>query len=84
MVGGKPQQEKHMTKYLWGSSCILYALSVVSALLLGYWEWWVALVAVLGLATFVMWAAGVEGRLDLMTNALGRIRATGAGYTGSG
>ena len=44
-----------MKKYLWGSASILYALSVVSALLLGYREWWVALVAVLALATFGIW-----------------------------
>ena len=44
-----------LTKYLWGSASILYALSVVSALLLGYWGWWVALVAVLGLASFGLW-----------------------------
>ena len=44
-----------MAKYLWGSSCILYALSVASALLLGYWDWWVALVAVLGVVTFGIW-----------------------------
>ena len=42
-------------QYLWGSSCILYALSVATALLLDYWEPWVALVAVLGLATFGIW-----------------------------
>ena len=44
-----------MAKYLWGSASILYALSVVSALLLGNWEWWVVLPAVLGVGTFMMW-----------------------------
>lgn len=44
-----------MTKYLWGSACILYVLSVSSALLLGYWDWWMALVAVLAFATFALW-----------------------------
>ena len=34
---------------------MMFALSVLSALLLGYWEWWVALVVVLGLATFGIW-----------------------------
>ena len=42
-------------KYLLGSSSILYTLCVLSALLLGYWDWWVALVAVLGLASFGLW-----------------------------
>ena len=42
-------------KYLWGSASILYALSVASALLLGYWGWWVVLPATLGIATFMMW-----------------------------
>ena len=46
---------KPISKYLWGSACILYALSVVSALLLGYWEWWVALIVVLTLVTFGIW-----------------------------
>ena len=46
---------KQAAKYAWGSACILYALSVISALLLGMWDWWVALVAVLGLATFGIW-----------------------------
>ncbi len=44
-----------VSKYVWGSSCILYVLSVVSALILGYWAWWMLLAAVLGLATFTIW-----------------------------
>ena len=44
-----------MAKYLWGSACVLYSLSVVSALILGYYDWWMLLVAVMALATFGVW-----------------------------
>lgn len=44
-----------MTKYIRDSAAIAYGLSVVSALLLGYWDLWVSLVAILALATFVIW-----------------------------
>ena len=46
---------KHASKYLWGSASILYVLSVVSALILGYWAWWVLCTAILALATFGIW-----------------------------
>ena len=42
-------------KYLWGTSCILYALRVISALLLGYVGWWLFLVTILTLATLAIW-----------------------------
>ena len=44
-----------MGRYLWGSAAVLYALSVVSALLLGYFDWWVLFAAILALATFGIW-----------------------------
>lgn len=46
-------------KYLWGSACILYVLSLVSALALGYVGWWLLLVVVLALGTFAMWRRAV-------------------------
>lgn len=46
---------KHAGKYLWGSACLLYVLSVMSTLMLGYWDWWVLMVAILALATFGIW-----------------------------
>lgn len=42
-------------KYLSGSAAIMFTLSVVSALALGYWDWWVALAAILALAAFGIW-----------------------------
>ena len=49
-----------MPKYLWGSSAALYALSVISALLLGYWDWWVLEAAIMGLVAFGMWRRHTE------------------------
>ena len=46
---------KPTLKYLWGSASIMYALSVASALLLGYWGWWVLLAGILALVTFGIW-----------------------------
>ena len=50
-----------MAKYLWGSAAVLYALSVVSGLLLGYRDWWVAGTAILGLAAFGLWHYSSRG-----------------------
>ena len=48
---------RHNTKYLWGSACILFALSTVSGLLLGYFSQWQLLVtaAMLAVVTFLIW-----------------------------
>ena len=46
---------RNAPKYLWGSACILYTLSFVSALAMGYMGWWILLAAMLALATLVIW-----------------------------
>ena len=42
-------------KYLWGSACILYTLSFVSTLAMGYTGWWIVLGALLALGSFAIW-----------------------------